>query len=105
MTLEACDVFGWPYAGIGRRLRKHPEKVRQLHRFRQALETITATNLNVVTITATSVLRAAELSLQHGLLNNDALILAVMESEGLAQVASTDSDFDRVPGIVRIVPG
>jgi predicted nucleic acid-binding protein len=33
MTLEACQTFGWPYAGIARRLRRHPAEIRKLQEF------------------------------------------------------------------------
>jgi predicted nucleic acid-binding protein len=38
------------------------------------------------------------------MLSGDALILAMMQSHGLANLASSDSDFDRVPGIGRFAP-
>jgi predicted nucleic acid-binding protein len=47
---------------------------------------------------------AAALSQQIGLLTNDALIVAVMQAHGLSRVASNDSDFDRVPGLMRYAP-
>jgi predicted nucleic acid-binding protein len=80
MTLEACETFAWPYAGIAQRLRRHPAELRKLAKFRAAL------------------------SQQHGLLSNDASILAVMEDQGLTHLASNDSDFDRVTAITRYSP-
>src|SRR4051812_12905540 len=38
MTLEAIDRYGWPYAGIAQRLRRHPADVQALTRFRQAID-------------------------------------------------------------------
>ena len=35
MTLEACVAFGWPYAGIAQRLRRHPGEIVKLQRFRR----------------------------------------------------------------------
>ncbi len=100
MTLEACDSFGWPYAGVGRRLKRTPSEVGRLTRFRTALDEI-ANLVQVLDITGSHVLRAGDLSRQHGLLSGDALIVAVMESHHLSTLASNDSDFDRVPGIAR----
>jgi predicted nucleic acid-binding protein len=48
--------------------------------------------------------QAADLSIQHGLLTNDALIVVVMRDHGLSHLASLDADFDRVPGIARYAP-
>ena len=44
------------------------------------------------------------LSQQHELLTGDALILAVMQANALANIASNDADFDRVPGLTRYTP-
>ena len=44
---------------------------------------------------------AVALARQFGLLINDAVIVAVMQAHGLTNLASNDSDFDRVPGITR----
>jgi predicted nucleic acid-binding protein len=46
----------------------------------------------------------AAVSQQYGLLSNDALILALMQSNGLRNLASADAAFDRVPGIARYTP-
>jgi len=39
------------------------------------------------------------MSMQLGLLTEDALVVAVMRQQGLQALASHDSDFDRVPGL------
>lgn len=104
MTLEACDTFGWPYAGIGRRMRRHPAELQQLRRFRQAMDEIVAIPVQVLPVTLQHVLLAGDLSRTHGLLSGDALILAMMQSNGLTQLASNDADFDRVPAITRFSP-
>ena len=52
----------------------------------------------------TLVAAAAVVSQQHGLLSNDALIVAVMQANGLTCLASNDADFDRVPGLTRYAP-
>ena len=44
------------------------------------------------------------MSQSTGLLTNDALIVAVMQHYGLTRLASSDPDFDRVPGITRYAP-
>src|SRR5271155_1348447 len=51
MTIEACQIFGWPAKGIARRLRKHPAEVQQLSSARQAVDEITLIGLAVVSVT------------------------------------------------------
>ena len=104
MTLEACQTFGWPYAGIGQRLRNHPTEITRLHRFRRALDEIVAIGVQVLSVTEQHVLRAGDLSRQHGLLSGDALIVAVMQAHNLTVLASNDADFDRVPNVTRYGP-
>ena len=101
MTLEACQTLGWPYAGIGQRLRTHPEEITRLIRFRQALDEIVAFGVRVLPVTQSDILLAGDLSRQHGLLSGDALIVAIMQANNLTTLASNDTDFDRVPGLNR----
>ena len=104
MTLEACAVLGWPAAGVGRRLKRHPNEIAKLVRFRQAIESVLAMGIEVVPITAQHVVVATDVSQRHGLLTNDATIVAVMQEGGWNQLASNDADFDRARGIVRFSP-
>jgi predicted nucleic acid-binding protein len=104
MTLEAVAQFGWPAGGIAHRLQRHPDQLRQLTRFRQAVDEIPAFGIQVLPITAALVSAAAALSQQHALLSGDALIVAVMREQGLTHLASHDADFDRVPGLARYAP-
>ena len=104
MTLEACATFGWNYAGVVSKLKRHQSLIGQLTRFRQALAEIVATGIEVIAIHSQFNLSAADLSIQHGLLSGDALVLAAMQFRGLKHLASHDVDFDRVPGISRYAP-
>jgi predicted nucleic acid-binding protein len=104
MTIEANTLLGWPFAGIGNRLRTNPAEVRKLTAFRQAIERVLQSKLQVVTITPPLLAAGALLSQQIGLLTNDGLIVAVMQANSLSKLASSDSDFDRVPGITRYAP-
>jgi len=104
MTLEACDRFGWPFAGIAQRLRRHPAEVQTLTRFRQAVREIPELGIRILTISPDLVDAAAAVSQQTGLLSNDALVVAVMQQQGLVHLASVDADFDRVAGVTRYAP-
>lgn len=104
MSLEACATFGWPYAGIANRLKRHPTEIAKLHAFRQALDQIIGIGIHILPVSAQNVLMAGDLSCQHGMLSGDGLIVAVMQSQSLTLLASNDGDFDRVPGITRYAP-
>ncbi len=104
MTLEACSRFNWPYQGIAARLGKHPQHFSQLQTFRQAIQQIVDLEINITHVLQSSITQATDFSCQHGLLTNDALLVAVMHEQNLTQLASLDSDFDRVPWITRYSP-
>jgi predicted nucleic acid-binding protein len=104
MTIEACDRFGWPAQGIANRLRRHPTEVQQLVIPRRAIDEINAAGVNGLPVLPAQVSKAADLSRQFGLLSGDALIVVVMQDNGLTTLASLDDDFDRVPGITRYSP-
>jgi predicted nucleic acid-binding protein len=104
MTLEACALFGWTYAGIARRLRQHSAQVQQLRRFRQSIQEVPQYRIQVLTVAAGLIDACAALSQQTGLLHNDAVIVAVMQANRLTNLASHDADFDRVPGLTRYAP-
>jgi predicted nucleic acid-binding protein len=102
MTLEAMQLFGWPYAGIASRLRKHSGEILKLNVYRQAIASIPRFGFQIIPITLTLV-ESATLS-RHQLLMGDAMIVALMEANGITDIASNDGDFDLVPGIRRYSP-
>jgi predicted nucleic acid-binding protein len=104
MTLEAADKYGWPMAGIAQRLKQHPGELQGLTRFRQAVDSVATIGVQVLAVDASLVTRAAAVSQQHGLLSGDALVVAVMEHQGVTNLATNDADFDRVPWIARYAP-
>lgn len=103
MTLEASAVFGWT-TKVVQHLKHDPAKLQQLVHFRQAVDKVPQLGIRVLTIPPPLVATAAALSQQHGLLSNDALLVAVLQANGLTRLASNDSDFDRVPGLTRYAP-
>jgi predicted nucleic acid-binding protein len=104
MTLEACTIHQWPFAGIVQRLRQHRTKLQQLSAYRQGIDAILTSAVKVMAPTPGLVLKAADTCRMHGLLCNDALVVAIMQSIGLTDLASNDADFDRVPWLVRYSP-
>jgi predicted nucleic acid-binding protein len=104
MVLEAATILGWTGTGITRRLRRHPDEIQKLTRFQRSIQAIAGFGIEIVPITASLVEAATTISRSVGLLSGDALIVAVMQSEGLTHLASHDADFDRVPGIIRYAP-
>jgi predicted nucleic acid-binding protein len=104
MTLEAIDLLGWPASGIAARLRRHHVEIPQLTVYRQAIARIPLLGIQVLPVTQALVEAATRLSQQYELLTGDALVVAVMQMQVFTNIASNDSDFDRMPGITRYSP-
>lgn len=104
MTLEAMSAHGWPAAGLAARLRRHHTEIPRLNIYMDAIAKIPSLGIEVLPVTASHVQAATELSRKHELLTGDALIVAVMQHQGLRVIASNDADFDRVPGLMRYAP-
>jgi predicted nucleic acid-binding protein len=104
MTIEAHQSLGWPFAGIGNRLRSHPAEVQKLSVFRVAAEQILQGRVQVLPVTPGTFATTVVLCQQHGLLTNDGLIRATMQAHGLTKIASHDADFDHLPGLTRYEP-
>lgn len=103
MAIEAATQFGWKSKAV-QHLKQQPNKVRQLTRFRQAIQQVPQLGIHILSIAPALIDSGTLLSQQTGLLTNDALIVAVMQSHGLTHLASADTDFDRVPGLTRYAP-
>jgi predicted nucleic acid-binding protein len=104
MTIEAMDLLGWPGTRLAARLRKHHTEIPKHIVYLQALVKIAQIGIRVLPVLEQHVIQAAQLSWAHELLTGDALVVAVMQANGLTNVASADDDFDRVPGITRYAP-
>jgi predicted nucleic acid-binding protein len=104
MTYECHQVHGWPMAGMGNRLRRHPQQVQLLTRYRQAIDEISLLGLQIFPVTGPLVSQAADFCRQFGILMNDGIIAATMHAQNVHEIASNDTDFDRVPGIQRFSP-
>jgi predicted nucleic acid-binding protein len=85
-------------------LPRHPPEVQQCKSHRQAIDELAAIPLTILPVNGGHVSGAADLSILFGLLTNDALVVAVMQDNGINALASLDADFDRVPGITRYAP-
>src|SRR5262245_36175300 len=104
MTTEAMNLLGWPGTRLAARLRKQHAEIPKLNVYLQALAKIGQIGVRVLPVLEQHVIQASQLSRIHELLTGDALVVAVMQASGLTNLASLDTDFDRVPGITRYAP-
>ena len=90
---HACD------SGAVRFLQRHPAEITRLTAFVEAARQLERLPIRLLAVDSTIIRTAAELAQQHGLLTNDAIIVALIELHGITHLATNDDDFDRVPGI------
>lgn len=104
MVIEAGTLPGWAGSKVLNRLKQQPDVVKQLMLFQTAVDAVLQSKIRVLTIMPVLVSTAATLSRQHGLLTNDAVILALMQTQRLTHLASHDAHFDGLPGLTRYAP-
>ena len=100
MVIEASALPGWSGGKVTNRLQQNPAVVQQLQLFQTAVDAVLGSKIQAFGVPGALVSVAAKLSRKYALLTNDALALASMQQESITHLASHDSDFDRVPGIV-----
>jgi predicted nucleic acid-binding protein len=104
MTLEAINRFGWPASGIANHLRRRHTEIPKLTVYQQAMSGIGQMGIQLLPLTLAILQTAASICQQYELMTGDALVVALMRSHGLTNIASLDADFDRVPGMARYTP-
>jgi predicted nucleic acid-binding protein len=85
-------------------LQNHPELIGQLSHYPAAAEGLAKLPLRLLPVDWDVIQAATRISIQHGLLTNDALIVALMQRHHLTHLVTNDDDFDRVPGLTLWKP-
>ena len=99
MLAEAVQKYGLPRQGLVRRLTQTPKLIAGLSHHQIVPGAIVEMNVRIETLTTAILQRAAQLSVRHELLTNDAIMLAYMEKLGITHLATNDDDFDPLAGI------
>jgi uncharacterized protein len=85
-------------------LKKHPQAVEQLTRYKTVLRDLGRARINVLSLTYRDLHASRRYRESYGLLTNDSLIVAAMEREHITFLATNDPDFERIPGIAVRLP-
>ena len=99
MTAEAAELARRERSGIVGYLGEHPEVIKRLVEYPLAMERLGIVPMTILPVDDQLLRSAAHLAVQHGLLTNDALIVALMQRHDLTNLATNDDDFDFVPGL------
>jgi predicted nucleic acid-binding protein len=99
MIVEAVEKYGRPLKGIVRYLKEHPDVVMSLEKYSMVPEKIQQMNVIPLLITLEDILDSKRIRESHGLLMNDSTSVSIMKRFGIPNIATNDSDFERVAGI------
>lgn len=83
---------------IVKKLKKHPEKIRQLNDYFTNTQKISEMGIIVKPITGEAILKSQAVRLRYGFMVNDSLIVASMEEENTKLLATNDTGFSILEG-------
>ena len=87
-----------------KKLKQNWQVIQQLKDYNGCVNEIAALNVAVLPITQEIVRESEGLRRAHGLMTNDSITAALMIRHGLTNLATLDSDLQRVPGIALYQP-
>lgn len=99
MISEAAQLTGHDRSGMVGYLGKHSEIIKRLVEYPMAMERLDVVPMTILPVDDQLLRNAARLAVRHGLLTNDAMIVALLQRHAIAHLVSNDDDFDSVPGI------
>lgn len=99
MILEAIRTLGFSSRTAVKKLKENVDLVRQLSHYKVATTRIPSFNVAVEPVSFIHLETAQELSTRHGLLTNDSLTAAMVQTLAVTDVASNDPDLAVVPGL------
>lgn len=99
MMIEAVTKKLVASGNVAKKLRKKPGVVKRLADCQAQTEAILEMGIEVVGLTSDALKISHPYRRRDGLLVNDSLTAAVMEAEGILDLATADPDFTRVKGL------
>ena len=99
MLAEAVQKYALSPQGLVRRLTQTTGLLAGLSHHRIVPSTVVAMHVRIEPLTMAILQQAADLSVTHELLTNDAALLAHMQALGITHPATNDDDFNKVTGI------
>jgi predicted nucleic acid-binding protein len=99
MLAEAATRFALTRAGLVNWLQNHRNRIAELCDFPRVAHELSGMGMVLLPTDAALLAEAADLSRTHGLLTNDAIIVALMRRHSLSILATNDDDFGGIPGL------
>ena len=99
MMTEISARFVPPGAKTLAFVQNHPKVIRLLLHYPKAVEALAKLPLRLLSLDWDAIQAGMHISVEHGLLTNDAMIVALMQRHRLSHLITNDDDFDAVPGL------
>ncbi len=90
---------------VARKLREHPEVVKQLSQSEEQAEIVPRMGVGVISVDDGTLAAGRRFRSSYGLMVNDSVTAAVARQEGIEAIATSDRDFLRVSGFRVYSPG
>jgi predicted nucleic acid-binding protein len=105
MIIEAVGLLpGIKPKDIVKSLKRNSDTVKKLVNHQSIPSKITSFNLEIISPSIEAIVRSQQMKKRYGFLSNDALSLQIMEDLKIKNLASNDTDFERVDFIALYRP-
>jgi predicted nucleic acid-binding protein len=104
MCSEARHHAGGILANPAKTLAGNPSRVRELEGYRKVIGDLMETAWEIVPLVPSDLISCLDIQAQHGLMTNDALIVAVARRIKCSNIATADKAFQNVPGLILFHP-
>ncbi len=99
MIAEVVEKYDVKPGRVIKYLKEKPEIIPALEKCEIAIKEIPEFKVKILTVTPETIFQSKNLRKKYNMLTNDSLNLCVMKANGLNEIATNDSDFDRVDWI------
>ncbi len=99
MIVEAAKHFNLKGRQVVNHLKKHPQAIKQLTRYKTIPSALTRARIQILDVTYREIHASKQYRDTYGLLTNDSILLAVMKRHKLIHLVTNDKDFKRVKGL------
>jgi predicted nucleic acid-binding protein len=104
MCSEARYRAGGSLTNPAKTLAGNPTRVRELEGYRKVIGALMETPFEIVPLVPSDLIACLDIQAQHGLMTNDALIIAVARRIKHSNIATADKTFQNIPGFTLFYP-
>ncbi|MBM4137223.1 MAG: PIN domain-containing protein [Nitrospira sp.] len=104
MMIEAVRKNLVEPPNIVNKLKKHPEKIKQLHEYYLNTQKITEMGIIIHPVTSETILKSHSFRTEYGFMVNDSLLAACMQENSIQLLATNDDEFLKIKSLTVFSP-